>query len=532
MLANLRQAVPPHRRPFVYAILLAAISLGPSAAPTAAAEKGAQPRLGINLAGPADWNTELPFVDVFRLSRTWISQKKGAGWGKGPELQLDEHGWVKRLEDDCYAETPLCTIEGGRYPGGHYTVLYEGQGTIDFWGAATVAAREAGRIILDVQPEKGGIFLRLVDTNPEDYVRKIRVIMPGHEETYREQPWRPGFLRLWQGVAAVRFMDLMETNNSPISRWEERPQVEDATYTRQGVPAELLIDLANRLQAAPWFCMPHQADDGYVRNFASLVRDRLDPKLPIYVEYSNEVWNGQFAQHRYAAEQGQRLGLAEKSWEAAWRYTAVRSMEIFGIWEEVLGGTERLVRVLPSQAANAHVSREVVAFRNAYQHADALAIAPYVSLNLRPQGDPPADEVASWPVERLLDHVESKSLPESLRWIEESRKVADQYGLKLLAYEAGQHLVGIQGAENNEPLTKLLHRANAHPRMGEIYRSYLDGWKRQGGDLLCHFSSVGEWSKWGSWGLLQYADQDHATSPKFMAVMQWARSLGQPVQAP
>jgi hypothetical protein len=49
--------------------------------PGALSDQGrqAQPRLGINLAGPADWNTELPLVDVFRLSRTWISQKKGAG---------------------------------------------------------------------------------------------------------------------------------------------------------------------------------------------------------------------------------------------------------------------------------------------------------------------------------------------------------------------------------------------------------------------------------------------------------------------
>ena len=34
----------------------------------------AKPRLGMNLAGPADGNTELPFVDVFRMSRPWISQ--------------------------------------------------------------------------------------------------------------------------------------------------------------------------------------------------------------------------------------------------------------------------------------------------------------------------------------------------------------------------------------------------------------------------------------------------------------------------
>ncbi len=72
-------------------------------------------RLGMNLAGPADWNTELPFVDVFRMSRPWISQQKEKAWGKGPQLLLDEYGWVRRLEKDCFAETPLCTIDGGHY---------------------------------------------------------------------------------------------------------------------------------------------------------------------------------------------------------------------------------------------------------------------------------------------------------------------------------------------------------------------------------------------------------------------------------
>ncbi len=36
-----------------------------------------QSRLGINPSGIVDWNTEHPFVDVFRLSRVWISQRQG-----------------------------------------------------------------------------------------------------------------------------------------------------------------------------------------------------------------------------------------------------------------------------------------------------------------------------------------------------------------------------------------------------------------------------------------------------------------------
>ncbi len=97
--------------------------------------------LGINLAGPADWMTELPFVDVFRTARPWISQKKGAGWGQGPELAVDEFGWVKRLEPGCYAEAMLCTISGGHYPAGTYTVLYEGEGKLDFGKNAKVKER-------------------------------------------------------------------------------------------------------------------------------------------------------------------------------------------------------------------------------------------------------------------------------------------------------------------------------------------------------------------------------------------------------
>jgi hypothetical protein len=55
----------------------------------------ANARLGINLAGIADWGTEQPFVDFFHMSRDWVSQSKGGAWGTGPKLELDEHGWIK-----------------------------------------------------------------------------------------------------------------------------------------------------------------------------------------------------------------------------------------------------------------------------------------------------------------------------------------------------------------------------------------------------------------------------------------------------
>lgn len=49
------------------------------------------------------------------------------------------------------------------------------------------------------------------------------------------------------------------------------------------------IQLSNHVGAAPWFSMPHLADDGYHRAFAQQVKDTLRPDLKVYVEWSNEV---------------------------------------------------------------------------------------------------------------------------------------------------------------------------------------------------------------------------------------------------
>jgi len=490
-----------------------------------------KPSLGMNLSGPCDWNTELPFVDAFRLSRAWISQRRGESWGKGPTLSLDERGWVTELEPGCYAETPLCTIEKGHYPSGRYTVLYEGKGKLAFTGAASMVEDKPNRSVIQVDAAKGGFFLQIRATDPADPVRNLRVIMPGFEATYAKEPFHPDFLVRWRGVSCLRFMDWMRTNGSKIGAWSERPCPDDATCTVKGVPVEVMVDLCNRLKADAWFCMPHLADDDYVRHFAQSVKERLDPSLKVYIEYSNEVWNGMFAQSKWAGEQGIRLGFAKQPWEAGWAFTAYRSVQIFRIWEEAFGGRQRLVRVLPSQGANPYVSKRILSFQDAYKQADALAIAPYMGFCIPAKGDKKlnAETVAAWSVDQALDHMAKVVLPETVEQIHKQKAVADEFGLKLVCYEAGQHMVGVAGGENNETMNKLFFAANAHPRMGDLYCDYLNAWTAAGGDLLCNFSSVGTWSKWGSWGLLQYADETPSQSPKYRATMEWAKRCGQAV---
>jgi hypothetical protein len=393
---------------------------------------------------------------------------------------------------------------------------------------------------INVDSSKGAAFLKLMATNPENYVRNIRVIMPGFERTYRNNPFHPVFLKRWQGMACLRFMDWMETNGSKISKWSQQPTPEDATFSAKGVAPEVMIDLANRLHADPWFCMPHLADDKYVREFAKLVKEKLNPNLKVYVEYSNEVWNSIFEQHRYAERRAKelRLGPAERPWEGACMFYARRSVEIFKIWEKVFGGTDRLVRVLAWQAGSGPYWTDGILLSppGVSKNVDALAIAPYLTFCVAEESNNPkaltAKVVSKWTVEQALDHMETQALPESVAWIRQQKKVADKYGLKLLAYEGGQHMVGVLGGENNEAMTRLFQAANRHPRMSEIYRKYYDGWTAAGGGLFCYFASTGSWSKWGSWGILEWFDEDTAKSPKFMATMRWARQCGQKVSAP
>jgi hypothetical protein len=513
-------------------------AVGPDgqAKPAAARAASSVARVGMNLSGPADYNTEQPFVDVFRFSRPWISQKEGSPWGEGPTLDLDEYGWVKRLEVGCSAETLLCTIEGGHYPSGRYTVLYEGEGKLTASNAGTVIGEEPGRLSLDVDAKKGPLFLQIRETSPQNYLRNIRVLMPGFETLYTSNPFHPAFLKRWQGMACLRFMDWMDTNNSKVSAWTDRPEPQDATFSEKGIPVEVMVDLCNRLKADAWFCMPHRADDTYVRNFAQRVKERLDPSLRVYVEYSNEVWNSMFQQTQYSIEKGQELGLGapERPWEGGGMYYARRSVEIFKIWEDVFAGHDRLVRVLAWQAGNTWWMENILLSDPATAaQVDALAIAPYLGFSIPETGDGlTAAVVSGWSLDQLFAHLNSTVLPESVQAIQNTRGVAEKHNFRMLAYEGGQHLVGVAGGENNEAMTRLFHAANADSRMGQLYEAYYRAWTEAGGGLFCYFSSVSSWSKWGAWGILQYADEDPARSPKFLATMRWARACGQKVNFP
>ena len=147
----------------------------------------------------------------------------------------------------------------------------------------------------------------------------------------------------------------MATNHSTQGEWSDRPTPDSSIFSGEIASIEAMVELANRTDTDPWFTMPHMATDEYVTNFANYVKDNLDPELKVYVEYSNEVWNNDFAQGWWIENQGIEEFAESTVGDFGKRmdWFGKRTTEITQMWDEVYGeDKERVVGVLGAQAAN------------------------------------------------------------------------------------------------------------------------------------------------------------------------------------
>ena len=521
--------------------------------------------LGTNLHRLAAWSPQLPFLNAYRFARQWIPQdwgvtpkESGRGFeyiwdtGEFDLLDLDANGWVKSLpapedEPQYSSVTTLMFRNVGEYPGGKYVVLYEGEGTIEYGLDAVKdeSASTPGRDVIDVTPSSAGIKLRITATDPNetgDYLRDIQVI-PEEYEYAQDQIFNPQFLEKVQPFNTLRYMDWMATNHSQQGEWNNRPTPSNSLFSGEIADLESMVELSNRTDTDPWFTMPHMATDEYVTNFARYVKDNLDPELDVHVEYSNEVWNNDFAQGWWIEERGKEEFADSTVGDFGKRmdWFGKRTTEITQMWDEVFDtDKERVIGVLGAQAANSWTAKRPLQHvwadeprSNAEYGIDAIAIAPYFGSYIgKPQYEA---EIEGW-----LDNEESEdlaldnlfaeitnggvltdapnggALQQAYNWTTEYAALAEQQGLNLITYESGQHLNGNRGVEENEAVSELLIAANRDPRMGAIYQEYFTTLHELGIDLSMNYTDVSRYNKYGSWGALENVAQPD--SPKYNAL--------------
>ncbi len=524
----------------------------------ASAQDGETRTLGTNLDAVTDYSPQLPFRDLFLSSRAWFTQCRAGvdpgctasnAWDTGEAhlLDLDANGWVRALPSAnasvLYRSVATFWDLPPEFPAGRYVVLYEGSGSLEYGlGARKVeGSSRSGRDVIDVDIERGGILLRIASTDPQnqgDYIRAIRVVAE-HEEGRLAERFADPFLQRLAPYQAVRFMDWMRTNNSALSAWADRPTPSNARYSSdKGVPVEVMVDLANQTDKAPWFTIPHQATDDFVSKFALTVKANLKTSLPVYLEYSNEVWNGAFSQGSWAEARGEAEwpSSSESGFTKRINYYGKRSAEVCALFRAVFSdGPDRVVCIIASQAANSWTAQEALAcpLRGggfcAAQGIKALAIAPYMGDYLGQAES--AATVARWRSSKdgglatLFRELErGGELPagptggaraQSMEWVAANRQVADAFGVSLMAYEGGQHLVQVGGSADPS-LTELFTSANRNERMTALYGGYLSGWRERGGGLFMHFTDIGSYTQYGSWGALEKIGQ--TSSPKYDAL--------------
>lgn len=471
------------------------------------------PDLALGLAGVHDWAVQQPFLDLMRTARPFVANADGQ-WGLWTNEalvaagHLDKAGWpVSAPEGTQLVTTVLTDLPPATPAAGRYVLTWQGA-PLTVGGRAEIVETTPHRVTFDFRPGPGGVTVATTGA-----VQRMSLIRQDRR-TLQGEVFNPDWLARIRGVAAVRFMDWMAVNDSTLAHVADRPRPADFSWT-EGVPPEIMVALANELQADPWFTIPHLADDALVRDYAEVVRDGLAADLVPHVEYSNEVWNWQFQQAHWAEAQGRALWGRENTWV---QFYALRASEVMAIWRDVLG--DDLVRIVTTQTGWIGLEEQVLTppelGHSLADSFDAYAVTGYFSARLGEKADlvrrwlDHPDTAMEMAAKELRDGSVSGDPTDTLaslinEVLPHHARVARSHGLDLVMYEGGTHVVG----PDDPQLTAFFTSLNYSPQMGALYDTLMQGWRRYSDRPFNAFVDVYAPGKWGSWGALRHLGDDN-----------------------
>ena len=245
------------------------------------------PSLGINTEAPQGGvdtaGLAMPFADIFRTARPFAELSPSG-------TAFDEHGWpIKFAENSNFARTKL--LQGAVFesiPEGQYTIIYEGDGTLEMGTSEAVSdfTRVAGEnkytfnLILDAFDSEDEVAaadtnsismnIRGTENGSTNTLRNIRMAMPGgtcsgnpylRVDSQNECPsgavyesfadrleadrnaiiFNPEYLLFLRNFKVVRMMNLMESSlkklcfnaeDCPegVGTWDHKAELDDAVW--------------------------------------------------------------------------------------------------------------------------------------------------------------------------------------------------------------------------------------------------------------------------------------------------------------
>ncbi len=285
---------------------------------------------------------------------------------------------------------------------------------------------------------------------------------------------------------------------------------EGSDINRKGMSYEKIITIANTARKNIWINIPHNASDDYVLQMAKLFKEKLDPNLVIYIEYSNEIWNWGFQQAQWILKhfENGKFPAAENVYQAA----ALRAKQLYMIWMNVYNDSDdKVVRVLPAHTAHRYKAEQWIEIMNDNDW-DVLAITHYFGVD-NPWGVTDPQHLFRDRLEALGSNATIESLVALNRewynyiknnagedgWWKGHANLAKAHNKPIITYEGGTHMVAGNNIDNPVLLAKMIE-ASRSLQMAEVYNEVLDDMESWGVSLVMPFILSSKPSKWGDWG--------------------------------
>lgn len=359
-------------------------------------------------------------------------------------------------------------------------------------------------------------------------ITHLRVTRPGYAHS-TTQIFHTPFLDMIASAPLnhVRAMDYTLVNHKEpdypgVTEWSMRNLDSDATWSdnplriRGGASWENVIALANATNKHLWINVPVSATTDYVTQLATLLKNNLNSGLEIYLESSNEVWNGSFKQSDWNAQQANDLFSKARGGVNETKNHARRTVELVNIFAGVFGQSainSRIKAVWGWQSGCCLTNFDwgLQYITDTFGPPSNFLTAVHGTTYYNPSG---ATSTAT--PEQILQAM-SQNSDDSRSIRSELNAKADQWNLQYWCYEGGPDTGG--GSTTNVGNRILAERLPAHGPVLE--KNVRDNFFNLGGDMYTHYMMVASaYSRYGCWGLT-----DDATNPDRNAKFQAIRNL-------
>jgi hypothetical protein len=528
--------------------LLARIALAVAFMFAALPTTHAHERIGANVNNIRDFGRNHEFSDLVKQSRKFLRIGQFDDENAANLAPIGTDGWPT----GDFRLLAMAAQQGTQGLAGTYRIIFNGQANLAVGGggAGSIANKTFDGATNTTRADlifPAGAENMIIDFSATSgTVKNLRVLRPG-VDVDNPPLLTSAFVAHMRRFNVLRYMDWSRTNGNRDVTWADRVTPEKLRTEQYTAQWETIIDAANLLNRDAWINIPVRANDEYVTNLATLVRDRLASHLNVYVEYGNELWNfsirddaldringnsffnqatinRDLAVAEAAANAGSPLrfdGTSDAS-TLAFRRVGLRLKQISDIFRTVWGAgaiNTRVRPVLAGQMANSFIVSEGLRVVDEGLNVRpstvfyAISGAPYIfaEANVQSGNAADADEVAGLTLEQLISKLQQAvaGAPSDSTGYQYTNHAAlgAWYGLKVNAYEMGFDSFGA----NNIAVKR---QANLDPRIRTIMCDLINQWHAFGFDHPMWFvAGAGSYdTQFGMWPLVE--DMTQQATPK------------------